>query len=76
MAIRFRQVRLFAILGETAVNARNPSQQDLAEFELRVEDVGDARWCDSNDAFAKGSIVPCRADQLQGRNCYAVSGRD
>lgn len=37
MTIRFRQVRLFNILDETAVNARNPSQ-DLAEFDLRGED--------------------------------------
>ena len=37
MAIRFRQVRSFDVLGETALNARDLSQQNLAEFDLRGE---------------------------------------
>ena len=37
MAIRFRHARLVDILGETAVNARDLSQQNLAEFDLRGE---------------------------------------
>lgn len=37
MAIRFRRVRPFDVPGETAVNAGNFSQQNLAEFDLRGE---------------------------------------
>jgi hypothetical protein len=37
MPIRFRQARLFDTSGETAVNARNLSQQNLAELDLQGE---------------------------------------